>query len=204
MIRRNSSRVTALALVTLAMAAGQPWRLFAQTVEPAKGVKFAQISEADMKTWLTYLSSDELQGRQIFTEGYGNAAQYIADQLKQMPGVKPIGENGSFFQPVKLKDYRVTRNSTVKVDVNGESRTFKQGEGVTFAATSGGNQTLNFNSVYFAGYATQADLDGKPVKDQLVVSVPNRANQAAGRGFGGGGGRGRAGGPYAIGSLGAK
>ena len=110
MIRRNSLRVTALALVTLSVAAGQPWRLFAQSVEPAKGVKFAQISEADMRTWLTYLSSDELQGRQIFTEGYGNAAQYIADRLKEW-GVKPLGENGSYFQPVKLRDYRVTRNS---------------------------------------------------------------------------------------------
>src|SRR6185295_11695061 len=108
MIRRNSFRVTALALVMLAVTVSQPWRLFAQSPEPAKGVKFAQISEADMKTWLTYLSSDELQGRQIFTEGYGNAAQYIADQLKAMapPGViKPLGENGTFFQPVKLKDY---------------------------------------------------------------------------------------------------
>jgi hypothetical protein len=203
MIRRNSFRVTALALVTLAVAAGQPWRLFAQSVEPAKGVKFAQISEADMKTWLTYLSSDELQGRQIFTEGYGNAAQYIADRLKEMPGVKPLGENGSYFQPVRLRDYRVTRSSTVTVEVNGESRTFKHGEGVTFSAASGGKQTLTFSDVYFAGYASQADLDGKPVKDQLVVAVPNRGQAGAAR-FGGGGGRGRGGAAYAVNTLGAK
>ena len=35
-----------------------------------------------MKEWLTYLASDELQGRQIFTEGYGLAASYVADHLK--------------------------------------------------------------------------------------------------------------------------
>jgi hypothetical protein len=200
-----------LALALLAVGLGQPWRLFAQAPEPAKGVKFAQVSAADMKEWLTYLSSDELQGRQIFTEGYGNAAQYIADHLKEW-GVKPIGENGTYFQPVKLKDYKITRNSKVTVQVNGESKTFKQDEGVTFDINSGGKQTLSFNSVYFAGYATQPELDGKPVKDQLVVSVPNGTlaaggGGAGGRGAGGGGGRGgagRSGGGYAIGTLGAK
>ena len=37
-----------------------------------------------MKEWLTYLASDQLQGRQIFTEGFGLAAQYVADHLKAM------------------------------------------------------------------------------------------------------------------------
>ena len=104
--RRNSYRVAVLGLALLALGVGQPWRLFAQAPEPTKGVKYAQVSAADLQEWLKYLSSDELQGRQIFTEGYGNAAQYIADHLKEW-GVKPIGENGTYFQPVKLKDYEI-------------------------------------------------------------------------------------------------
>src|SRR3954469_24551919 len=89
-------RTTALALVTLAGSAAQPWHLLAQgqAPEPAKGVKYATIDEAGMKEWLTYLSSDELQGRQIYTEGYGLAAGYVADHLRQW-GVKPIGDHGS-------------------------------------------------------------------------------------------------------------
>ncbi len=51
------------------------------------------ISQTDLKEWLTYLSSDEMQGRQVFTEGYGAAAEFVAGQLRQF-GVKPIGEHG--------------------------------------------------------------------------------------------------------------
>ena len=52
--------------------------LLAQAPERAKGVKFAQINAEEMKEWLGYLASDDLQGRQTFTEGYGLAASYIA------------------------------------------------------------------------------------------------------------------------------
>src|SRR6476619_3173118 len=105
MARRRSSRtlgVGIVALVWLVAGVAQPWRLLAQAPQAAKGVKYAQISPAEMKEWLSYLSSDELQGRQIFTEGYGTAAQYIAERLKQWK-VKPLGDDGTYFQQVKLK-----------------------------------------------------------------------------------------------------
>jgi hypothetical protein len=190
--RRWSIRVSAMAVVGLSLGIAQPWRLSAQAPEPAKGVKYAQVSPADMKEWLTYLSSDELQGRQVFTEGYGLAAAYVADRLK-LWGVKPLGDDGTYFENVKLKGYRVTRNSTVGVTVNGDTKTFKQGEHVTFGVNSGGKQSLSFTSVEFVGYGQPADLQGRDLKDKLVVIVPNAAPQAGGGGRGGrGGGRGGA------------
>jgi hypothetical protein len=160
--------------VFLAVAWGQPWRLLAQGPVPATGVRFSQIAENDMREWLTYLASDELQGRQVFTEGYGRASQYVADQLKSW-GVKPIGSNGTYFQPVKLKGYRITRNSTVTINANGQSRTFKHGDHVTFATTSGGKQTLDFDGVEFLGYGLPADYEGRTLKGKLIVIVPNLA-----------------------------
>ncbi len=190
--RRWSIRVSAMAVVGLSLGIAQPWRLSAQALEPAKGVKYAQVSANDMKEWLTYLSSDELQGRQVFTEGYGLAAAYVADRLK-LWGVKPLGDDGTYFENVKLKGYRVTRNSTVGVTVNGDTKTFKQGEHVTFGVNSGGKQSLSFTSVEFVGYGQPADLQGRDLKDKLVVIVPNAAPQAGGGGRGGrGGGRGGA------------
>src|SRR5262245_31037395 len=144
----------------LTVAWAQPWRLLAQAPAPATGVRYSQISESDMKEWLSYLASDELQGRQVFTEGYGRATQYIADQLKTM-GVRPLGTNGTYLQPVMLKGYRVTRNSSVILDVNGQSTTFKHGDHVTFAANSGGKQTLPFDGVEFLGYGLPADYEGR-------------------------------------------
>ena len=143
-------------------------------------MKFATISEADAKQWLTYLSSDALQGRQVFTEGYGLATSYIAENLRAA-GVKPIGDvigdQTSYFQTVKQRGYQVTRNSSITVDVGGQSRTFKHGDHVTFQTAAGGKQTLTFNGVEFVGYGIQSqqfktdDFAGRNVKGKLVLSL---------------------------------
>jgi hypothetical protein len=160
--------------VFLAVAWGQPWRLLAQGPAPATGVRYSQIGENDLREWLSYLASDELQGRQVFTEGYGRATQYVADQLKSF-GVKPLGEKGTYLQPVKLKAYRVTRNSTATIEAGGQSRTFKHGDHVTFATGSGGKQALTFTGVEFVGYGLPSDYQGLDLKGKLIVAVPNLA-----------------------------
>jgi Peptidase family M28 len=202
--RRRLARVVVLAAAFLAAGATQPWRLLAQTPAPApaKGVKFAQIAPTDLKEWLTYLSSDELQGRQVFTEGYGLAAQYVADHLREW-GVKPIGDDGTYFQTVKLRGYKVTRDSSVTVDVNGQSKTFKQGDHVEFSVNSGGKQTVAVDGAVFVGYGQPADFQGQDVKDKLVVWMPNLEPAQPGAGFGRGRGRGNAG-STAISDLGAR
>jgi len=210
----HSIRIGALAAVVFAVVMAQPWALLAQGPQPAKGVKYSQISAAEMKEWLSYLASDELQGRQIYTEGFGMASQYIADHLKDW-GLKPLNADGTFFQPVKSKGYRVTRNSTVTVTLPDGAKTFKHGDHVTFAVNSGGKQTVNYTGVEFVGYGAAADLQGRALKDKLVVVVPNlapagagagaagAAGAAGGRGAGRGGGRGGAGAAVAGGAKGA-
>src|SRR5213082_1096957 len=89
------------------------------------------ITPASLRPWLTYLSSDELEGRATFSEGLGLAAAYIADQLKEA-GVKPGGDHGTYFQRVEVLGVKSTNRSTVTLDVMGEKRTFKNGEGVRF------------------------------------------------------------------------
>src|SRR5262245_37814513 len=173
-VSRRSLQHFVLALAIFAVGWSRPWNLVAQSPEPARGIAFSKVNEADLKEWLTYLASDQLQGRQVFTEGYGLAAQYIADRLKEW-GVKPLGPDGTYLQPVKLKGYRVTRNSSVTLEVNGQSRTFKHGDHVTFAANAGSKQTLTFNGVEFVGYGQRGDYQGRDVKDKLVVTVPNLA-----------------------------
>ena len=161
-----------LALFAFATLLWQPWTLVAQGPEPAKA-KYAQISQADLKEWLSYLASDTLQGRQVFSEGYGLAASYVADHLRAW-GVKPAGDDGTYFENVRLRGYRVTRNSSVTVTAtSGQSRAFKHGDHVTFPANSGGSQTLTFDSVEFVGYGQAADYQGRDVKNKLIVWVPD-------------------------------
>ena len=74
----------------------------------------ATIQEADVRRWLTDLSSDAMEGRRVFTEGYGLAAAYVAAELQKI-GATPIGDGG-YFQAVPLRRYRVGRASTVTVE----------------------------------------------------------------------------------------
>jgi len=153
--------------------------LRAQAPAPEKDVPFASLSEADAKEWLTYLASDELQGREVFTEGYGLAAAYVADHLRSW-GLKPLGDNGGFLQQVAQRGYRVTRQSSVTIAVNGESRTFKEGEHITLPAEAGGRQTVSLRGVEFVGYGQPTpdagrpagDFTGRDVKGRLVVYLP--------------------------------
>jgi len=108
------------------------------------------IAQDDLRTWLTYIASDELQGRLVYTEGIGLAAAYIADHLKEW-GVKPGGDHGTYFQEVRVLGVRTKSNSSVTVTVNGQSRTFKDGEGVTFPRNQGTKQTVSGEAA-FAGY----------------------------------------------------
>jgi len=197
----RSIRIGVLALGAMTALAAQPWTLLAQGPAPARGVKYAQISPAEMKEWLSYLASNELLGRQIYTEGYGLAAQYVADHLRQW-GVKPLNADGTYFQPVTSKGYKVTRNSTVTIDLPGGAKTFKHGDHVTFPANSGGSQTVNYTGVEFVGYGTADDLKGRDLAGKLVVTVPNLAQAGGGFGRGGRGGRGGAGGAISAGATG--
>ena len=60
--------------------------------------------------------------------GLGLAAAYIADHLTEW-GVKPAGENGSVLPGGESRRGEDHQPRSVTVDVNGQTRTFKDGEG---------------------------------------------------------------------------
>src|SRR6185369_1121702 len=114
----------------------------------AKGNGHDAITERDLKEWLTYLASDDLEGRSTYTEGLGLAAGYIAEHLRAW-GMKPGGPNGSYLQRVAVLSVKSDNNSTCTVEANGQTRTFKNKEGVNFSANVGGKQTLNSDQIEF-------------------------------------------------------
>ena len=109
------------------------------------------IQQEPLKEWLTYIASDELQGRATYSEGLGLAAGYISSHLAQW-GVKPAGDHGTYLQVVKVLGVRTTSRATVTVEVNGQTRTFNDGDGITFPREMGGKQTVVADRVQFAGY----------------------------------------------------
>src|SRR3982750_2190811 len=89
------------------------------------------IRSPELREWLTYVSSDELEGRAVFTTGFGLAAAYISDHLRAW-GVAPAGGRGSYLQTVRVLGVKTTSHASVSVTVNGETRTFADGDGITF------------------------------------------------------------------------
>jgi hypothetical protein len=131
----------------------------------------ASITPDELKEWLSYIASDQLQGRRVYEEGLGLAAAYIADHLKEW-GVKPAGDDGSYFQVVKVLGVDSKSNSSVTVTVNGQTRTFKDGEGVTFQKNQGGKQTVT-GAAEFVGYGLASpdrdDYKGRDVSGKIVI-----------------------------------
>jgi hypothetical protein len=105
----------------------------------AKGNGRDAITQEDLKEWLTYLASDDLEGRNTYTEGLGLAAGYIAERLRSW-GVKPGGPNGSYFQRVGVLSVKSENNSTITVEAGGQTRSFKNKEGISFPTNAGGKQ----------------------------------------------------------------
>jgi len=161
----------ALALSLVAPALAAPQAQHTATAERSGGA--GSITPQELKDWLSYIASDELEGRQVFHEGLGLAASYIADHLHEW-GVKPGGDNGTYFQDVKVLGVNTRSQSSVTVTANGQTRTFKDGEGVTFPKNQGGKQTVE-GKAEFAGYGLSVpelnheDYKGHDVKGMVVI-----------------------------------
>ena len=86
-----------------------------RTPEPSSA---AQLEEAltsvtidNLQNHLAYLASDELAGREPGTQGYDDAAAYVAAEFAAL-GLEPGGSDG-WYQPMDLRSYRVDTSSPV-------------------------------------------------------------------------------------------
>ena len=133
----------------------------------------ASISADEMRQWLTVVSSDDMQGRAIFSSGLGLSAGYIQDHLRRW-NIRPAGDTG-YLQTVRVLEVRAASRSTVTVQVGRETRTFTDGQGVALPPFQGGKRRVVASRVEFVGYGLDApvvghfDYRGKDVKDAAVV-----------------------------------
>jgi hypothetical protein len=73
-----------------------------------------QIHDADTLAWwhtTEDLSGDAMEGRDTGTAAYQRAADYVAKRF-QLAGLKPAGENGSYFQTVPMHEVSVDSAGT--------------------------------------------------------------------------------------------
>ncbi len=72
-----------------------------------------------VKSNLEFLASDDLEGRNTASNSEKAASEYIASEFEEY-GVKPFGDNGTFFQTFKVKTTRLNPSSKITLyDLNG-------------------------------------------------------------------------------------
>jgi Zn-dependent M28 family amino/carboxypeptidase len=71
-----------------------------------------QFDPEKIRAHVKYLASDELEGRGTGQKGGDLAAEYIAEQFKSY-GLKPAGDNGTYFQKVPMVGVKTLSATTV-------------------------------------------------------------------------------------------
>ena len=149
-----------------------------------------EISAARIKADVAYLSSDRLEGRGPGTRGEFLATEYLADEFKKA-GLKPIGERGTYFQPIPLMRVVTSPKSTLRA-VKGETQlNIPCEEG--FSGTSQTQKELEeFDAeAIFMGHGITApefdwdDYKGVDVKGKIVVLFTNEPPSDDPKFFGG-------------------
>lgn len=104
-----------LSLLLFAAWADRPmWMSRAETITPT-----------DLRAHLEFIASDELEGRDTPSRGLDIAGLYIVSHLQRW-GVKPGGENGTYFQPL---NYRMDTVNTGETRIQVGGRSFEYGVG---------------------------------------------------------------------------
>ena len=130
--------------------------------------------EADM----AFLADDSLMGREAGTEGFMMAANYVADRLKSI-GVKPGGDNGTYFQEVPLRrSARDPDEAFIEVrNVIGIPLDIEEGRNAIVFGSRAYEESEITKDAVFVGFGIVApklgrdDYQGLDVKDKIVVQL---------------------------------
>lgn len=115
-------------------------------VEPAPKLpgSYETITAAALKDYLSFIASDELEGRDTPSRGLDIAAKFIGVNLSRW-GIKPGGDNGTFFQRIPLTSRQVDQ---AKSNIEFQGQKYSYGE--DFLQVSGGG---NFDGpLVFVGH----------------------------------------------------
>jgi hypothetical protein len=89
----------------------------APSVTAQRGVD--TIAANQIRDYLTFIASDEMEGRDTPSRGLDTTAKFLAMNLDRW-GLKPAGDEGSFFQRIDLRRDRADAGQT-KVEYNGRT-----------------------------------------------------------------------------------
>ncbi|MBC8868667.1 MAG: M20/M25/M40 family metallo-hydrolase [Planctomycetes bacterium] len=132
------------------------------------------------KAYVAYLCRDAMEGRASCTEGYRQAADWVAGNFRRW-GLKPAGEDGTYFQKVKIREFDWT-TGLPSLSVAGRKFLFDDADySLDMLSTVGVTKQAE---VIFVGYGIAApdrgldEYDGMAVKDKIVLVLKGSPKDA--------------------------
>ena len=125
------------------------------------------LTTQQLRDYLTFIASDELQGRDTPSNGLNTAAKFITTLLSRW-GVVPKGDNGTYFQSISLLKSVVRTNSS-SVTLNGKSLTFGEEYICNAEETSITARLVYVNSGYVIPGKKIDPYKGIDVKGKVIV-----------------------------------
>ncbi len=153
-----------------------PTAVFGQTVvkiTPAERSMAEAITAAQLKDYLYFVASDEMEGRDTPSRGLDTTAKFLALNLSRW-GFKPAGDDGTFFQKIALKTESVDPANN-DLQIGGKSYTFND----DFFRFSG-NGTAD-SSLVFANHGWM--IKSKGIDAYNSVDVKGKIIVLTGAGF---------------------
>ena len=167
-----------LLVFLLAVALAAPFSVSQAQRKPAKNAAPAPtptpsfgnadfITADQLRDYLTFVASDEMEGRDTPSRGLDTTAKYLASQMARW-GVKPAGEGGTYFQRIAMKRNKLDPTLT-RLEINGQSFTYGDDflAGINAGSVSG---QLVYVSHGWVVKAKNIDAyQGLDVKDKILV-----------------------------------
>src|SRR5215470_1486444 len=138
------------------------------------------IDAERIRAHVSFLASDLLEGRGPGTRGAQLAAEYIATQFA-LEGLKPAGDNGTYFQKVPLYAVHTVEDKTTAsfVPQNGSPIPLTYGEDFVAKDQTGASSADIDAPIVFVGYGIDApeyhwnDYAGVDVKGKILLVIVN-------------------------------
>ncbi|MGH7701541.1 MAG: M20/M25/M40 family metallo-hydrolase, partial [Gemmatimonadales bacterium] len=136
----------------------------------AERAAFARVSEASIRAVTTDLAAPAMEGRGTAQPGGARAAEYLAAWMKRL-GLEPLGEGGSYLQPIPFRSALVLAGSSV---VAGQD-TLRLGADFVSLAVPAGEQVVLEGPLVFVGYGISStalgrdDLAGVDLRGGIAV-----------------------------------
>jgi Zn-dependent M28 family amino/carboxypeptidase len=136
-----------------------------------------EFSADRIKAHVTFLADDLLEGREAGTRGHELAARYVASQFALL-GVKPAGENETYFETVDLAEVDpVGATPTLMIATPHGALTLKNKKTALVSGPMNGGAVDLRAPMVFVGYGMQDstlgydDYAGLDVRNKVVVAL---------------------------------